>query len=234
MAAKQMPMLFSGPMIRALLAGRKTETRRILKGAPEGVSEFWRDPGGFWQAIMPDGSIFDRHFGQRTSFGDLIWVKESHFAHGQWCVSDQRTKTGKPKRYFARVAESDVLFDLDPGLVRPNDLNMTTGWYTRPSLFMEKADSRLTMRVTGFNIERLHDITGEAALAEGVQELLRQNWHHDRPFRDYLNPDGRFYDTRNSYRTLWNSINGPDAWDANPWVEVTQFEVIRENILKHN
>jgi hypothetical protein len=106
----------------------------------------------------------------------------------------------------------------------------------RPSIHMPKRASRLTLIVTGYRIERLHDIDEAGAIAEGVEEVSAK-WPPNEaddfegaPYPSYAdygpNANGCFAGpgaARLSYMKLWNAINGPDAWAANPWVEVTSY-----------
>lgn len=235
---RQIPMLFNKDMVNALLRGRKTETRRILKPqpgaahpiiAPSFIEGDKENPLGRWVwRIGHDGGIVDAHMGHRARPGDLIWVKETHFTYGYWKATGANTKSGKPKRKFQRLHTKGVLFDCPLGGPVSDKIDGQSGWHKRPSLFMERADSRLTLRVTGFNIVRLHDIDEAGAIAEGVErEILRGGQSFCEHITDPLMESGV-----SAYERLWNSINGPNAWDANPWVEVTKFEVIKRNVVK--
>jgi len=240
-------MLFSAPMVEALIDGRKTQTRRLIKSQPKDdstLATFYPNIGLARFAHRHRAHLQDVKIPIRP--GGLIWVKETFFAHGQWRVTPERTKTGKPKRYFARVAESAVLFDLDPGLVRPNNLNMVTGWYKRPSLFMEKADARLTLEVTDVRVQRLQEITREDAEAEGIR--FRGNWEVDTgqdgvPDMDWeqgwgsdrvtVFNHGTSGTVVGGFQKLWDSLNADRApWQSNPWVVAYTFKVHKRNVLK--
>ena len=238
---RQIPMLFSPAMVEALLAGRKTETRRIVpapshKGVlarpyyPAKVNGSW-----LWCARdgIPDHGVIDEPIRKaRTQVGDLIWIKETHYAYGYWRATGETTKTGRDKVEFVRDGEQPVSFvdhwrkpmSHDPRIPR---------WNKRPSLFMPKADSRLTLRVTGFGIERLHDIDEAGAWAEGC--ISGGTNENGKPFpAEIPHSSGIGYVGWDSaldwYADLWDEINGPDAWDENQWVSVTKFEVIRQNV----
>ncbi|MGJ8561719.1 MAG: hypothetical protein ACSHX3_15925 [Litorimonas sp.] len=232
---KQIPMLFSAAMIEALLAGTKTETRRIFKDAPHGASEFNRFADGFWRCQDRTGRIHQQHFGHRTQTGDLIWVREAHYAYGHWETTDELTKkTGKSKRRFVREFANPVQFE-KPHWAELSDpkIDGIPGWYKRLGRFMHKRDSRMTLRVTGYNIERLHDIDVTGAIAEGCRPFFDAEDTHHAPC-----PNGSTMEMMphkgpiEAYQKLWNSINGTDAWDKNPWVDVTKFEVIHRNVLR--
>jgi hypothetical protein len=119
-------------------------------------------------------------------------------------------------------------------LVSRRDSNLT--WYDPdtestldnppwiPSIHMPRWASRLTLTVTDVRVQRLHEISDDDAVAEGC-ECDSDGW------RDYLFPSTQCCGTaRDSYRTLWNSLHGPDAWDANPWVVAVSFSVQHGNI----
>lgn len=238
---RQVPMLFSPAMVEALLAGRKTETRRILNPQPE----TYQNDAGETCDIYPfkvEGQTRSRiasGFGGsgvittqecRAEVGDLIWVKEAHYAFGWWETTDELTKkTLKPKRQFVRFPHTPVLFEA-PADVVTGQPEQRSGWYKRSSLFLPKLESRLTLRVTGFTIEQLHDVNIWSAIAEGIEETPLDDRYSG--FRNYRNQHGPFECPVDSYASLWDSINGPNAWNANPWVDVTKFEVIKKNVME--
>lgn len=180
---KERPILFSGPMVRAILDGRKTQTRRAiklpLKCKAHGVSInsiSQRDQSEILQYCP---------YGQP---GDRLWVKET-FAY----------------------AGSEI--NLVPGFVyRATDPDWSTlvGFRWKPSIFCTRDASRITLEITAIGIERLQAITTRDALAEGVAY-------------DVSKPDGA---PAAVFRTLWQSINGPDSWAANPWVWVIYFKAL--------
>ena len=231
----QIPMLFAPDMVAALLNGSKTETRRIFKDAPSGAVSFWRegDADGFWWCHLKSGANHPQHFGKRTQVGDLIWAREAHYAYGYWrTIPDTFTKTGKPKREFVRDRSCAIRFEKPDWTRLGGGEELEPHWYKRPSLFMEKADSRLTLRVTSFSIERLHDIDEAGAIAEGVDLDLQCCGTTCGLDGSCCGSPILATDPVESYMNLWNSINGPDAWDANPWVTVTKFDVIHQNVAE--
>lgn len=99
-----------------------------------------------------------------------------------------------------------------------------SGWKRRPSIFMPRWASRILLKITDVQVERLQDISEADAVAEGVEK------HKDEPewWRDYYNgPENLCPFAVHSYATLWESINGKGSWDANPWVWVISFRMIR-------
>ena len=173
------PILFSGPMVRALLAGTKTQTRRVAKPQP-----FWVNPGDGQPNPMPKCP-----YGVP---GDTLWLRET---------------------WFQSEDSSMVHYRAD------NDDPYVTRW--RPSIHMPRWASRITLEVTGVRVERLCAISEADAAAEGVTQCGDGGWHAEDTGRDGSSP---CWDTASgSYRLLWESINGPGSWAANPWVWVVSF-----------
>jgi hypothetical protein len=204
------PILFSAPMIRALLDGRKTQTRRVLKPQAADWAEAvefapykgFGAPGGLIQRTMDD--YRQQGCGKaRFVVGDRLWVKET------W-AKDDLIDTGA--RYYA----TDNISELRK---------------KRPSIFMPRWASRLTIILTDVRVERLQAISEVDAMAEGIARNPHGNWDQ---WLDY--PEGSsaagWTDPRESYRSLWNSINGHGAWEANPWVNAISFDVVHANIDK--
>jgi hypothetical protein len=206
------PILFSGPMVRALLDGRKTQTRRIVRDAPN-------EPG--WHCDLRDGKrwfVYEHgapSFPARVPYvvGDRLYVKETWGCH--WATDNQKPSeidaTAWSVRYFAddytRPATKDgTVADLEQVKRK------------RPSMFMPRWASRLTLTVTDVRVERLQDISAEDAKAEGLRweaptygvDGLAATWNAD---------------PRAAFAGLWNTVNGDDAWDANPWVVALTFTV---------
>lgn len=187
------PILFSTPMIRAILDGRKSQTRRIVKPQPESVDHVnhkiipYNGSAEFLMknTICPYGKI-----------GDVLWVRET----------------------FHLVPPNMVFYKADPE-------NKATGKW-KPSIFMPKEACRIRLEITNISVERVQDISKDDAIAEGI-EL----YEGESNYKNYLHGDGRNYgyvkEAKISYMTLWESINGKDSWDINPWVWVIEFKRIQ-------
>ncbi|QNA91004.1 hypothetical protein G4G28_07780 [Massilia sp. Dwa41.01b] len=185
---KERGILFSGAMVRALLDGTKSQTRRALRPQPEGE-------------CAPE--MARNRFGLA---GDRLWVRETYFAFGHW---ETRPKAGKAgnARYFidqTRTSGQRYRYALDePGGADPlagrvaGDLPR---WHQRPALFMPRAASRILLEIVGVRVERLRAISADDALAEGID------------------PQGAGGDPVLAYRKVWERINGAGSWDADPWV----------------
>lgn len=213
---KERPILFSGPMVRAILEGRKTQTRRIVKQQPDdnGLSHMpnapldWRDEvhGEWiqWKGETPNG---DTWRGRVQCWpGDRLWVRETH-----------RFTQDKYHDRIQYRADGEELFVHDNAeWLRNKDRDR---W--RPSIFMPRWASRITLDVTKVSVQRLQDISEEDAKAEGCEEITPGF------YRNYLSTDGAtYYSAAMSFQSLWESINGTGSWDANPWVWVVTFKKI--------
>lgn len=206
--AKERPILFNGPMVRAILAGTKTQTRRIAKPVKHPDLGNLYDPGALVLEHEPQ-HVIDRAcpYGQP---GDRLWVRESFWgcdAPGwgdQPCVVYDDEWHGKEYR---------------PAEVRP--------WARRfgriPSIHMPRDCSRITLEITGVRIERLQDIREAECWAEGIDECDGEL--DEVKICHLATTMGRsFEDAQPTYAALWESINGAGSWAANPWVWVVEFQ----------
>ncbi|WP_375194689.1 hypothetical protein [Sphingobium sp.] len=236
------PILFSAPMVRALLDGRKTQTRRIINvekfaetlaaydhsGALKEYlpgklgMEYVHRELGLWDAEINPRGRSGWYVPIRFAVGDRLWVKETHA-----CVGDADRWT--LYRASGYEAECDR-----HGFDKPYPAESKIKW--KPSIFMRRALSRLTLTVNNVRIERLKDCSDADALAEGVEMesadppfyYVPGIWPHSLTAVGVEEPGGR-HATR-SYAKLWNHINGVGAWEANPWVVAVSFDVRKGNI----
>lgn len=189
---KDRPILFSAPMVRALLDGTKTQTRRVVKPQPitcEAGTELLSISNGL--AKFGSGDVITRKalcpYGQP---GDRIWVRET------W------QKAGGGSGYWYRSTDSEADDGWPP----------VSQW--RPSIYMPRHASRITLEITGVRVERLQDISEADCWAEGISEIREKGDEHG-------DLSGS---VTHDYRALWESINGPGSWDENPWVWVVEFK----------
>lgn len=230
------PILFSAPMVRALLSGAKTQTRRMLRPQPEphewqgmrGYSLEWRNPHDFmWllvrripQKLAPIVRRFRCPYGAP---GDLLWVRETF--SGPHCMEASEGCAAAPPSKWGR--SSRIWYWADGN---PQDGDWTR---PRPSIHMPRWASRLTLRITDVRVQRLQDISEKDAIAEGVEGAFVEDGRY---WRNYglsdeeaaCSPMLNF--PAESFRTLWESINGAGSWDANPWVWALTFDVYRKNV----
>jgi hypothetical protein len=204
---KERPILFSGPMVRALLDGRKTQTRRLVKCALSWAQRF--EPAPFkgygvapnWIQLTSDETAEAGAgacpYGRP---GDRLWVKETFSAPGA---------LGSDGRKIYRA-------DLGDTAKEPHGLK----W--KPSIFCTRKASRITLEITGVRVERLLEISEADAKAEGIF-LNDRAWY---AADNGIETQALFPST--AYRILWESINGPSSWALNPWVWVVEFRRVEQ------
>lgn len=199
---KVRPILFTDPMVQAILGGAKTQTRRVVKPIPQMVTDksivTWEGDAG---ALMHLFDQVGRHcpYGQS---GDRLWVREAFFDTTPYANAPLFQGRTHPIAYRA---DGEVI-----GCHR---------W--RPSIHMPRTASRILLEITAVRVERLQDCSENDAQAEGIQRfddffaaerLSANEFRHMAPT------------AVESYALLWNAINGPGSWLANPWVWVIEFK----------
>ena len=204
------PIIFSAPMVRALLAGTKTQTRRVLKPQPpERVSCFEPHPS-LPNELIPwrDGEPLHSHVVPYAP-GDRLWVREN-FALG-FDLDDHDMPIGdEPTPFFASTYDGRMWLDRDTDEWRDEPR-----W--TPSIHMPRWASRLTLVVTGVRVQRLQEISEADAKAEGVRAPVN------------VSPDlGSTY--TDGFGDLWEEIHGEGSWEANPWIVAITFAVRHTNI----
>lgn len=193
---KERPILFSSPMVRAILSGAKTQTRRVVKGQKALASGVTQFTGHLHAWVANDAAVLECAITSlRCPFGvpgDRLWVRESV----QW-----------------REEEQAAFFIADGARTKIEAWGRkSTGM---PSIHMPRGVSRITLEVTGVRVERLQDISEADAKAEGVE---RTNGH---PVRGAVFGCGPTY--REGFAQIWHDINGAESWAANPWVWCVEF-----------
>lgn len=211
------PILFSAPMVRALLAGTKTQTRRALKRQPEQNSAglFVLDgPNGFSQAKATDvPSSYETLGLVRIAGGDRLWVRE--------CWRTIIHVDGLAPREIS--ASRPIFYEADN---RPPEGRGKI----RASIHMPRWASRLTLAVTEIRVQRLQDISEEDAIAEGPGFVGKISGEVCESVAAHRLGGPRWRNARDWYADLWDSINGAGAWDANPWVVAVSFTASARNI----
>ncbi len=208
-ATREKPILFSMPMVQALLDGRKTMTRRIVKFDhkpwlnPLPVVEYARDGMPIWFSSPPTDQIrqsdyFDEGYPcQYGRPGDRLWVRETWnqvhcVGNGAWIPVAAPRQKSKARLVYGSGAKGQIAH----------------GGPWRSPIHMPRWASRITLELTGVRVERLHDITEDDAIAEGVPGSHVDGWRRD------------------EFRVLWDSINGKGSWKSNPWVWAIEFRRI--------
>lgn len=227
------PIPFSDPMVAALLAGRKTKTRRAI---PENVVDAYYEYDDWCSNVsagVPTSRQWEKEFFLercRYAVGDRLWVRETYYQFGHWgLIQDAKTKGGKPKWGFV-ADDPDIRFEMGSYLKAMNRADPhRPAWHKRLGRFMPRVASRLTLIVESVKVERLQDISEEDAIAEGMrQEYCPGEEAHGAWTGgiDYLYG----WNARGAFHRTWELINGPGSWDANPWVAAIGFSVVHANI----
>jgi hypothetical protein len=217
------PIIFSAPMIRALLAGRKTQTRRIAKlngrtptfGGPKGQTADpncwgWEQDDGEWILLKKDKPRDTGYLDLATIYqpGDRLWVREA------WGINDYRYGGTHP---IPKQHPTDLDDDHLSYLATESDAEIVSEMPYRPSIHMPRWASRLTLIVEAVKVERLTDISEADAQAEGVEPVLGTPGV----------PLDRHYA---AFMQLWDRLHGEGATYFNPWVVAVTFRVVRANI----
>lgn len=207
---KERPILFSGPMVRAILEGRKTQTRRLVRGV-EAMADTYDGPaftetGWRWKfgAAHPFTYVACP-YGQA---GDRLWVRET------WTIVP-RTAYAHSEGVQQTLRPND---NHDAAIYKAEWTRSSPGGWRSPR-FMPRWASRLTLEVVGVRVERLQDISEDDAIAEGMQALpgvLSRPLGSKGPHLPHT--------ARDAFKGLWDDINGKRApWSSNPWVWVVEF-----------
>jgi hypothetical protein len=221
---KERPILFSAPMVRAILEGRKTVTRRALneralKNIGYGVQL------GECHELPSEGPLHPNSIDYYNDFcpygqpGDRLWVRET------WAR--------------IRVAQAP---DQEWVVYRESDNRTDYGGPWKPGIHMFRRDSRILLEITAVRVERLQDISDEQAQTEGIIPVPKTTEDSHQFWRNYhLSGDGTFCvrTPKESFKSLWCHVAGgsfpkgeaaykasPHSWDANPWVWVVEFKQV--------
>jgi len=204
---KERPILFSAPMVRAILDGSKSQTRRIVKPQPPSGHEFagWVFSSTFkpdeekatWSKVDSKFMLSDPHrvrcpYGKP---GDRLWVRET----------------------FCPDWSDKTIYKADGGSAIEAGYKKEPRW--TPSIHMPRWASRINLEITGIRVERLQDISEKDAIAEGISQTKYGCHIH-------FYPDMKCVTVEEGYRNLWESINGAGSWEVNPWVWVVEFKKV--------
>ena len=197
------PILFQTDMVKAILEGRKTQTRRIIKNMPTGdqsldLSDLYDHSPEYFYKICPYGKP-----------GDLLWVREAWNTYSEY--------VSKPD--YSVMGTEDFVYRADD--------NRVDKW--KPSIHMPKAACRIWLMVEVVRVERLQEISERNAMDEGI-EAVGYDDVDGTAWKDYLAKKGNYYpyyySGKKSFKSLWVSMNGPESWETNPWVWVVKFRVL--------
>jgi hypothetical protein len=219
---KERPILFSAPMVRAILEGRKTVTRREVKPSKRSADtqfELHQQPDGSWLPLHTfEESCMDDQgtehpitcpYGQP---GDRLWVRET-FIDLRGTGVEHRPDPDSPLQRYAYAADCRLGSHSD-------EARKNFGLKYKPSIHMPRAACRILLEITDVRVERLQDISEDQAKAEGVRLYTDHaelgDWWHVEGIETYS------ADPRKSFELLWSSVGGD--WQANPWVWVVEFK----------
>jgi hypothetical protein len=231
-AVCERPIIFSGPMVKAILDGRKTQTRRVAKPPAKAVflpNDYWRidldEPG---TAYLDDESGRLRIACPYGQPGDRLWVRETWWSDRREpgvAVYDATPEWGK----YRDATEPIRSTHLDDTLTTREEARaamLPKFWSKRPSIFMPRWASRLTLIVKAVKIERLHEISTADCLAEGIRHAEPPspvNFYTDGASTVSSTPHGAF-------GGLWCHLHGAESWNDNPEVVAISFSVHECNI----
>lgn len=190
------PILFTGAMVNAILEGRKTQTRRIVKPQPASMDALWPDDSAHtsWREVVErQDEAVKQGWCKHGKPGDRLWVRETFL---------NNALDGYEPVYFYRADDPD----------KPADKK----W--KPSIFMPRIASRITLKIESVRVERLQEISDDDAIAEGM-ESYESNENMRYPHEQFM--------------VLWNKINGKTRdWKSNPWLWVISFSVTQQKGTK--
>lgn len=195
---KHRPILLSTPMVQAILEGRKTQIRIVLKSKTQFEALIFHNGKLLRKCTRTIPSLVET--GIKCPYGcpygkvgDILWVRET------WC------RPFNPGKFLYKADQTNIV--------------QSNRW--KPSIHMPKEAARIFLEITNVRVERLQDITQTDAEKEGVliddEGLACMN---------YISNEFDMFPPEESFRTLWQSINGPESWEANPWVWVIEFKKV--------
>jgi len=201
-AIKERPILFNGEMVKAILEGRKTQTRRIIKPQPI----YFAHDGTLASADAHCHPFYKKQRGikQYCEIGDRLWVRES------WAIDQCGRRVSLKKEAWSKgwpIKRLRYCATDEPPSRGPKE--EPYWWNKRPSIHMPRWASRINLEITDIRVERVQDISFEGASAEGTSDSL-----DPAPIR--------------GFKKVWNSINEKRGygWDANPWTWALTFKVV--------
>jgi hypothetical protein len=226
------PILFTGPMVRAILAGTKNQTRRIWS-MPKGLVWYHSGPlkgeetGDLCDPVGPGWCTVDEVACRYGRVGDQLWVRETGW--------ERPERTAKMMREGADTW-APYYYDADGITAEEAEQFKAWGFKRNPSIHMPKWACRIRLEITDVRVERLHDLTEQDALAEGIASVRSQVWdmQHFAAWRfkfDQAVAAGQKPPVgptpAQAFCALWQSINGAKSWAVNPWVWVISFQRIK-------
>lgn len=232
MKIKERPILFNGEMVRAILDGRKTQTRRVVKAPKSLIQDTIQQKPPYWKlpiAVCEKTGCFADVNSPYGKAGDQLWVRETFAIESNFNMTDvyldpdnplgpvRDVDDGAHGHYFEcpryRASEPDTILG-DDGIMR---------W--KPSIFMPRWASRIQLKVTDVRVESVQDIV------KNCQDILEEGIIYDADAKIIGPCEGDAGDLIEQFSDLWDSINKKRgySWDSNPWVWVVEFERINDS-----
>ncbi|WP_312132011.1 hypothetical protein [Leclercia sp.] len=206
-------MIFNGEMVRAILDGRKTQTRRIMKDQPVLNGNFYEVFGAAWSKGMTSVPAVPGHsLSAKCPFGvvgDRIWVRETWAEAGAGAPDLQLYRANYPEHVPPHYENVPPAEDIR--------------W--KPSIHMPRWASRILLGITDVRVERLNSISEEDCWAEGI-EAVDGLFKNTEIIDMALKIGCCVEDSKPMFALLWQSIYGADSWQANPWVWVIEFKAV--------
>jgi hypothetical protein len=219
---KESPIIFSGPMVRAILDGRKTQTRRVIVFRDGGKPFHFdnNEPLHSWNFDAATGkfylgaSTFNCPYGRR---GDRLWVRETWATGFNAKFHDEHGLSAPDYLVDPTTRESLIVYAADrqfPMLINEEFMAEHDHVAWRPSIHMRRTASRITLEITNVRVERLQDVSQTDCIAEGIPPLPRRDWI-----------------VITDFHKQWDSINAKReySWESNPWVWVIEFRRLNAN-----
>lgn len=232
---------FSYPLPQAIREGTKTQTRRIIKEALS-WDPFWKVSNeGMGNYCMRVGTQYSiPYFKCPHQVGDILAVIEEHYMFGHWEPDNTRKrKTGRQAWRFVQDSP-EIVYRENP---LPNYRKgrhsadpSTPAWHKRLARFMPAHAVRTYIQLTNIKVERLEDISKEDAIKEGIKcigenKIIGGNKYLGKLYENYGTVGYVYLKPLESFKSLWQSINGEDSWNANPWVWVFEFKQVEKLVV---
>lgn len=248
---KERPIIFSGPMVRAILDGRKTQTRRIIKQVPTYTHLEWNegpkkgqprrimdwglsgvyeeDPGKFWLDVQThvDDNTHEEIKCPYGTVGDRLWVRETYCqkAEDGYPVYNADGNLDPSCYHYAADGYYVMKCDGDGGMEFTKSGREASPW--KSPIFMPRHASRITLEVVSVRVERLQEITEDDVAKEGFIEWSDPPRVTSKHY-GLTNADVWETSPKSAFARVWREINGPLSWDCNPWVWRVEFKRVQQ------
>lgn len=230
---KETPIIMSGDHLAKVLDGTKTMTRRVIKPQPtEGAEAFaWFAPSE-GEGYAPSGCWYEDENGLKFNckcpygqVGDRLWVRETHYRHGFWSIEP---RVIGERQSYSFVPMNENMFpvrymDNQPDVVYTLKEKYALGYFKRPSIFMPRWASRITLEITEARVERVQEIIEEDCVTEGLV-------YHEGFSQWYTSPDTLVFGHKTAFQILWDSLNAKRGygWEVNPWCWCISFKLRKD------